>query len=449
MENLNPFQNLFIFNASNDINNNFVNTLRMLISFNSEQTSEQINKSIERKIYTTIPKISSQDEMLNKMKIAGYINILEKTNHSEYYLEIKQKSHIGDFLIFKLIENLRRLYSANRNGSRFYSKIHKNNNIQQLEEQQNLIYESFDLIKDKINFDNSINFFKGSFLGENKACHKADLFFFLGFHENLSKENHEKHINLYKIFFGNYNLDSKFLVDNLINLSYPNHLQSVIKKNISFLTEEFYEELINKFSKRDFVKIGSISLDLFIELANKNINANPDIKTFYFARLLHHKNYFIEKRFSKEEINSLKTYLADCQECSNLIIKHLNDLSNQNNQFINFCIEIIPNFIDEKILINILRENFPSSLSQKIISKYEFNEQFLFKVCSNITKLNDSNKLLKNLITFFEEKLTTNSLLNILALDVNLIEHLNPIIMNRKLGEELKINQKTKNLLKI
>ncbi len=441
---MNPFQNLFVFNTSNDINCNFLKTLETLISFDDSNIDTLINATIERRVYTKGTNFDMLSNSLKQMQLEGSVNFIEKHNQSEINLEIIQKSHIGDFLIFKLIENLRRLYSANRQGGRAFQRNNQGNNIKELKEQQNLIYDAFDLIKPHIRFDNSINFFKGSFLGEDKACNKADLFFFLSFHENITKENHPRHIQFFKDFFSSYSLNSKLLADNLINLSYPNHLQKEMKVNISLLDDDFYKELLNKFSKKDFMKIGSLALDLFVSLASKNIATEKETKIFYFARLLNNKTYFSEKTFSQNEIESLKNYLSDCDECTNLIIRNLNTSDNRNNHFVNFCLEVIPSLKDENFLINVLKDNFSETLTKKIISKYDLNDDFILKFCSNILKVNGSHQVLKNLVLKAEEQLSSNALLNIISLDVNLIEHLNSIILKRKLGSQLSVNVKIK-----
>ena len=444
LENMNPFQNLFVFNASNDINCNFLKTLETLISFDDSNIDSLINATIERKIYTKISNLDTSSDTYKNMKLEGSINLIEKENQSEANIEITQKSHIGDFLIFKLIENLRRLYSANRHGGKNFSKNNQGNNIEELKEQQNLIYDAFYLIKPHIRFDNSINFFKGSFLGEDKACNKADLFFFLSFHENITKENHPRHIQLFKDFFSSYSLNSKLLADNLINLSYPNHLQKEMKVNISLLDDDFYKELLQKFSKKDFMKIGSLALDLFVNLSTKNIATEKEVKIFYFARLLNNKTYFSEKTFSQSEIEALKNYLSECEECTNLIIRNLNTSDNRNNHFVNFCLEVIPSLKDENFLMSVLKDNFSETLTKKIISKYDLNDDFILKFCSNILKVNGSHQVLKNLVLKAEEQLSSNALLNIISLDVNLIEYLNSIILKRKLGSQLSVNVKIK-----
>ncbi len=445
---MNPFQNLFVFNASNDINTNFLKTLETLISFDNSNIDQLINTPIKRKIYTKISNLDVSSNTFKNMKLEGSINLLERENQSEATIEIIQKSHIGDFLIFKLIENLRRLYSAHRHGGRVFSKNNQGNNIEELKEQQNLIYDAFNIIKPYIKFDNSINFFKGSFLGEDKACNKADLFFFLSFHENIIKENHPRHIQLFKDFFSSYSLNSKLLADNLINLSYPNHLQQEMKTSITLLDDNFYRELLNKFSKKDFMKIGSLALDLFVSLSTKNIAAEKEVKTFYFARLLNNKTYFSEKTFLPNEITSLKNYLSDCEECTNLIIRNLNTADNRSNYFINFCLEVIPSLKDENFLINVLKDNFPETLTKKIISKYDFNDDFILRFCTNTLKINGSHQILKNLVIQADEQLSSNALLNIISLDVNLIEQLNSIILKRKLGNQLLVNDNIKNSIK-
>ncbi len=444
----NPFQNLFVFNASNDINQNFLKTLETLISFNKENVNHLINIPIERKIYTKFSSFDHSDKIFKQLQSEGKINIKESTQESEPTIEIIQTSHIGDFLIFKLIENLRRLYSANKQAGKTFPKFNKGTSIEELTLQQSLIYDAFQLIKPHIKFDNSLNFFKGSFLGEDKYCNKSDLFFFLSFHENLTTENHEKHLSLFKEFFSEYSLDDKLLVDNLITLSYPNLAQKEMKSNIALLSDSFYEELIQKFSKKDFLKIGALSLDLFIEMAIRKIAAPSEVKTFYFSRLLNNKNYFSEKNFSNAEIEALSDYLADSHECTNLITRNLNSTDNRNNYFVNFCLEIIPALKDEPFLINVLRENFSPGLTQKIIAKYDLSDEFVFNFCSGVLKINGSHQILKNLVLFADDRLSSNSLLNILALDVNLIEHLNSIILKRQLGNELFVNENRKNLVK-
>ena len=110
--------------------------------------------------------------------------------------------------------------------------------------------------------------------------------------------------------------------------------------------------------------------------------------------------------------------------------------------------EIIPALKDEPFLINVLRENFSPGLTQKIIAKYDLSDEFVFNFCSGVLKINGSHQILKNLVLFADDRLSSNSLLNILALDVNLIEHLNSIILKRQLGNELFVNENRKNLVK-
>lgn len=447
MEKLNPFQNLCVSNGSKDINENFLNTLQTIKEFAGDFIATNINKSIARRVFAKINPLEQHptyfDEMIRLGQAIEQENTIPTKQNGLLQIEFKQEAHLGDFLIFKLIENLRRLYSANRNGGDYYyqrTQEQKEYSINSLNEQQRNIYKCFNEIKDYILFDNKINFFKGSFLGQNKTAHKADLFFFLGFHENILPEHEELHIELFNKFFSTQILDINFLQEELLQVSYPQRKQNHIHKLLSLLPDDIFTLIANKISENHKkIRISSISIDCFFEIAKKKIPIDIDSKKGFILKILANDSFFKTREISQSDIDSFKHYISNIENVEEKILETINRSSGASEEFYLFCAKLLDKINCPNLFINILSNKFTHDVQTELINKYDLtNQDFIFNAARIIVNQKNKNvDLLNKLFSYSEPFIKNETVANIISLDSNLITEIAPIIMKLKLKTNL------------
>ncbi len=439
---MNPFCNLISHNKEKDINESFFNTLEAILHFNAEGSALQINSKTDIEIKSNICQDDALTDFFLKLKEDKKLTHINTFRNQADY-KIVQPVHIGEFLILKLIEKFRRLYSAHRNAG----KIHYSNkeSIIDLKKQQDYIYNCLSLIKDLISFDQEDHFFNGSFFGQGKICKSADVFFFLSFHENLTKENEDIHTQLFNYFFSYEKINFNFLIDELMKISYPKDKIPFVKKIISNFPSEFFNLVEVKITDNK-LKVSSFSVDLFFYFVEHNIQINTKQKILFLNKVLLNRGFVNIKNPDDIFVEKLKLYVSDIPKNElNTILLSMMDFSIKDRHSVNkICVELMDNIQSEQVFISVnSNSNMPIEYKNAILSKFNLtDQQFIFNIAKKINNLSpmQSVSLFKTLFMLVDGKIENNTISNILALNYNLIKDLQPIILKQKLQIDLVIS---------
>lgn len=426
----NPFVSLCVNHLNQDINENFVKTLETIIFFNKKESN--INLINENFNYNICIKdnIGFNLSQLNQFK---NIKLIEKSKNN--ILNVELNINMFDFLVLKLIENLRRLYSANNTKGKLLEPIYKNKNLTSLINQQNSIYNSLNLLKDNIFLQDEELLYSNSFFGKSKICKRSEVFLFLNFHEFITKDNQITHYQIFNNFFSIKNINWDFLLPELFKISFKekSNILSEIIKCLNF-------DILNNYNKKteEIIKVSSFTSEVFVNFAEKNQSLNKDTKKLLFIKAITHS--YIEDLIEDKHIPIIKNYLSDLdnENISNICIYKLCSNNNIKESNINkLLIQLIIKLDNLFLFSNLLKKDTLNNIELEILTKYEKNENFIYKFLMTNKNSYYINTYLQSIFNLLGDKISTNLISNILSIDKNFISFIEPIVLNKKLDIEL------------
>ncbi len=437
---MNPFEKLCLNHFSEDITDNFVKTLDSIIYFSQETDPSNISKYFKYTLLCSMDDFDNfEEDFENKYK---NIHFLEKhPNKNLFHFELS--INIFDFLLIKLVENLKRLYSAHHIKGRLTGRQQQSHSISNLNEQQKHIYDCFDLVKHKISFEDDYSIFRHSFFGQTKICKRSEIFLFVGFHQYLLSAHQLKHQEIFNKFFDLSSIDWNFLLPELSKISFPKQ-STLIKTQINSLDSKIFDS-IDDSDAFILIKVSSFTSELFVNFAEKNYKILPQTKFVFFNRALQHKHF--ENILTDKNIHIIKEYLSDIEPdkinklCVDQVLGQV-----KNNNLITLFIHLITKIDDQFVFLQLIKYPQLNSNQYKLLSKYELTEDFVCKIISNLKATGQVSKYLTNIFNLLEDKITPSMICNILATDQNLISEIQPIILKLKLNKEL--HQEKQNLSK-
>lgn len=160
-------------------------------------------------------------------------------------LELKEEEYnIFDILVYKLLENTRRIYpyikSIAKNKSlvndydyddKYTQKDHKYmDNYLSLVNQQKNIYMIFDLLKDKLQLNENDIYFEKAIMGRGALLNSFELFCYLGLHQSISEDNIYSHECLIKLFGVGQELDLGIVKDYMKSVMISVNQKSLFKE---------------------------------------------------------------------------------------------------------------------------------------------------------------------------------------------------------------------------
>lgn len=254
---INPIINLFKNHINKDIDQNFIDALEAVL-FLTNATQTDFELTFSHKLANDVVNLESSNEKRSgKPTIADVIKSMNQAqqkkpsnslwhavqesdknifsvkditqqHHSqeENTVSYKPQQHYvqynpADFLVFKLVENLRRLYSASKAQEREeQEKMNKSpnlnhnsksinhlfghlkqassaqmpmNNEKKLIENQSFIYKAFELIMPYTRLSAQPKWFEKAIFGKNIQVSPMELWAYLGLHEFVQPENRKLH----------------------------------------------------------------------------------------------------------------------------------------------------------------------------------------------------------------------------------------------------------------
>jgi hypothetical protein len=466
----NPFVTLCKTNSQKNIDNNFVQTLDAMLFLNSKDIHSKINEKFSYELLINVDKKLDRTPWLQE-KIANEtaVKIEENTYDSEddikytgFHLaqpnaiykhqqkypnafnkdtySIRENIHIGSFLINKLSENFRRLYSANKNGGRVPKEF--GSTIDSLKEQQINIYKSLKLISPYIKFDNELRTFENIFFGKVRHCSEAQAFYYLAMHEYLQSENEITHKELFKQNFHVANINSSIIQD-VASLSYPSKKNKFIQGMIELMPKSFFEEM-NIYLTTQYRASGSFMAGCFMHCVDNNIPLSSEAKLFILRNLLEQHSHWgkLPVEMAQPLVKKIENYISDVPlDCSKLQL--INPGLIYKNCAATMCLLLTNKLCDPDIFCSSLNSNVEPQQQAVVFSKFDFSDQeLILKIAKKINSYSASYKKEKmpQFTSIVGDYMENETLANILALDTSFIEFIQPLYMAKRLENELSQN---------
>jgi hypothetical protein len=461
----NPFVTLCKTSSEKNIDNNFVQTLDAMLFLNSKDIHTKINEKFNYELLINVDKKLDRTPWLQE-KIANEtaMKIEENTyeddikytgfhlsqpnaiyKHQQKYpnvfnkdtYNIQENIHIGSFLVNKLSENFRRLYSANKNGGRVPKEL--GSTLASLKEQQTNIYKSLKLISPYIKFDNELRTFENIFFGKVRHCSEAQAFYYLAMHEYLQPENEITHKELFNKNFHVADINSAIIQD-VASLSYPSKKNDFIQGMIELMPKSFFEEM-NIYLTSQYRANGSFMAGCFMYCVENNIPLSPEAKLFILKNLLEQHSHWgkLPVEMAQPLLQKIEAYISDVPlDCAKLQL--INPGLIYKNCAATMSILLTNKLSDPDIFCASLNSNVEPQQQAVVFSKFDFsNQELIFKIARKINSNSTSYKKEKmpQFISIIGDYMENETLANILALDTSYIEFVQPLYMAKRLENEL------------
>lgn len=450
----NPFIILCKSNTNKNIDDNFVKTLEAIFFLNKKNIAQLINETYIKTDYVSFDsdiieyspwiKLKIEEKFFKEIKDKDFNSVLEQNrnnrfgaNKVEKNFEYNDDYHIGDFLFGKLSQNLRRLYSANRNGGKVPKEL--GSNIDQLRNQQKNIYKALQMIEPYIVFDKKEKIYNKIIFCKVKFCSSVEAFFYISLHEHLFKENEDIHLSFFKNKFDFLDIRPE-VINEVFNLSYKQEKVNFINKIIGNLPNSFFKGVGLKLKNYSISK-GNLMVDIFLHCAQNNINLSKEEKNKLFNSIMH-QNGYLSRQVACEAINitnKIKNYIFDVDlelsQKRNILPRLINK-----NCVTNICFLLTKKLTDPNLFFATLNSNIEFDVQKEILNKFDFTDQkIIFTIAENISNEKDRYKKVKldQFISLVGDKIENDTLSKILAIDISFIETFNSLYMTRKLKEEL------------
>lgn len=462
-------KSLFQNHINKDLDNNFVESLKAILFLTppkKEDFEDLISlhvSDIKDKSDHSYKNLSDQfftdtDENEEEYSVASHFTY-KKNNSSKvvYY-------NLGDFLIYKLLENLRRLYAANKVSSNnktsgYQNNYNKNlpgyfnnlkanqsvdlNNKKQLIETQNVIYQIADILKEYLYFSDKEQIYQKAILGKDIKIKPIELLAYINCHEHLSDDSKIKNFNLLKQHISNHKMSDSFInhcsglifkekdrdtIQLILNHTDDNLLFKSLNVSNGYRYGWFsltIDHLISKDTAHTFSTENKLALlhvvsssDLLDNDFFHKFISNPEEFTQKF------KSLFVDEKI-KEAINK------DA-------LKYLNPIFLGIKKSTDVVYELITSLNSAYFLNKVIYDdNYKENQKQMIYNLYDFNNPELLKNCISYINHNNKNNM-KGFLNIGNISSNKEAISFILSLDSSYIEICKAAYLNIKLNETVK-----------
>lgn len=411
---------LFANSLKNDITSSFVESIKAIM-FLEQVTSEDFLKINTVKVYT--PEIKENFGFYSQKKLAF--------NHS-YSHETTQYDILGVWL-YKLSENLRRIYSAKK----------KSNDYSSLIEQQNNLYIVSNELLPYWNTLNEETFFPRAIFGRHAYNLKPlDYLLYLGFHDSLTSDNFQHHLKLIETLMDK--LDFSNLPDFIPKLALSSKNSKLFKTLLPFIPTSTLINALQYNKSSDGFKI--LSFEYFLEHSEKlqlSTNKKIDlIKTLLREDVLlskHFDDFILDKAVFLDNLSSFIT-----SEVSKEIEVQFIHKSSKFVEYKNLA----------KIFLNQQKKSNPYSLMseiknltfEEIQDSYDLSptliSETIQKIIENASLKENKNKdyyyySFKNFVEKLHPVLEKKHLAEIISLNSEFISFCKPVYLHIRINEKL------------
>lgn len=471
----NPFSILCSSMESNDLDKNFVQALEAMLFLNKNGIDQKINEKYELRINFKVDYQSEKEKWFKYLLSNGKAKkqFQESDEDEEFDISLlnnglptlkdvsefrdgyacSESYNIGDFLIRKLSQNLRRLYSAHRRGGKLPKEL--GSSLEKLKEQQSFIYNSLKMVSPYLHYDSQEKVFDNLFLGRARHCTTTQAFFYLSLHEHVLPSNESIHQEIFKNFM-NKNDISPAIINDIGILTYNDKKSKFMEGILQEMPEQFFASLgFHILSQRPLK--GSFVTDSFFHCIKHNLDIPNEHKLLFLKNVLtDHSHLSKTEHFHTQEISKkILSYMGDIN-IDKILEDSVRNTANNPNGITEISLSLINKLKDPNIFLSVLLSPKSHHCHTKILNKFDLSDQnLLFTVGRKILLLGkDSRKeKMTKFLSVTGENLENDTIGKLIASDVSLIEIFNPLFLSRKIGEELsekkEINQIPQKRMKV
>lgn len=365
------------------------------------------------------------------VKAVEAINYLSPESHNlPFEASNKSYSSFADFLVEKLAENLKRLYSNKRNKGGYHNL---KADTKTLEEYQDNIYYLFNKILPTIKLSETPVKYDNLFFGNPYLATPETAILFLAFHEHITNKNETEHltllnkINLEKIDIAKTSKNFSSLGTRQAKVDFHKKIISTLPiKTINHIIENLQETPTGTFSA--LVLLSSIENNISINGDNKatliNLTAtkhnNQNLETFLFD--------LFEKTANQSEIFFQDTNITKIKEPLFFI----------QNRLQTFFLSKIPPQKTNNPKVFYRHIDLITQGKKTIPLEFDItNQEFLIETASLIKNCKNRFDAMKYFLTNTINCQTRETFAHILADNIDIYDRLQPIFLKYKLNENL------------
>lgn len=478
-----PLQTLFSNHLYKDIDQNFVDALEAILFLTPPQANEFDNVATLEQEIKTHKHSSSHDSVrdiwqqaknsyysdpnndeytLNDMNTNALGNLLKHKIFGEH-LQKQQKeviSHqygVTDFIIYKLLENVRRLYSAHKKNTPNTQKNGNSQNtkgimglnniglsIEALQEQTGFIYQVVQMTREHLRFTEKTSHYPRAILGNDVNCSALDIWGYLCFHEQIPASYKALHLEIFKEHMDNHVVSKNFL-SHFQNLLYQPSQKDMVKLILNHArVEDVLDVLLNEQGRP---KYGWLLLALE-HVMEKKVELNLGqkeklLRSIFTSDLLDNKFYeqFVDTQVFEYHLDMLysdKAVQSHLQEWFRKFVP-LEQIGIKRSA--DFIFNKIEQLDSESIFYQTLVSgNLSHEQKNLIFNKYARNDEQMKRFATHIQRSSPNGKVKQHLSDFLSlgDNIQNKALLaHIISLDASYMEICKSIYQNIRLQEKL------------
>lgn len=383
--------------------------------------------------------ISSED-FLRLNKVSVYTPIIKdnwgisqkKLSFTDQYENVNTHYDILSVWLYKLGENLRRIYSATKKG----------NDTSSLIEQQNNLYIISNYFMDYWDTKNESAFFPRSIFGRHDELEPLDYLIYLGTHDCLSKSNLDNHLKLLQKL--SHKIDSYDIPDFLPKLALSSTNSKLLKTVLPYLSTQSLISNLKYQKSSDGFKI--LSFEYILENMDKfkleNFEKIDLVRNFIGHDVLfskHFDEFILDKSVYLDKISQMIT--PEMSKELEIILTHK---SSKNKNYLPYQSYFLKG--QKKTNPISLVKDLEKMSFEEIDSSYQLSPSLVSDSINHMVyqaslkdKLNKEQlkNNFKNLVDKLHTVLNKEHLATIISLDSDFISFCKPVYLHIRLMEKL------------
>lgn len=400
-----PLQNLIKNNMYKDVDRNFADAVEAIVYLSG-----------------------SQDVFGETIKL----NMQGENNKTD------QLYNFTDFIVFKLVENLRRMYAVGKKYKVHYTTSKKTTSSDDLMVQQNIIYGMLQTYKDKLHFDVKDKVYPRAFLRHDVNCCAWDMLCLLGMNEFISGDNRVIHFNVLQQHKTSF--ISKDIVTRIKSLSYATNMYACAQQLLSYISPQ---DLKDSFEQENGMRTsGTFAINAAQYMLDNNMVLKKKGQQNLLNRVISSRNF---DDLCEDDFNKYRIYVegatkdADYEAVIGKNISIENLFKTNSGKMIGDNIKELTSpslFCSSIVYVNDAR--LLSTILQKFVINEDFYLQCVHHMHDNMNlkyELDRLNKLLQN-ITVSNEVITT-----LIGLNIDYMAVVKPYYLKNRMEAELPVHQ--------
>lgn len=413
---------LFANSLKNDITHSFVESVEAIM-FLEGVSCEDFLKSNKVTVYSPVMKDTFS---FRPTKLA----------FTDHYENVETHYDILSVWLYKLSENLRRLYSANK----------KSNDTSSLIEQQDNLYTISNYFMDFWDTHNEAAFFPRSIFGRHSYdLSPIDYLIYLGTHDCLSQTNFDNHLKLVNKL--SPKIDYDYIPDFIPKLALSSTNSKLLKTILPHISPDNLISTLNYHKSSDGFKI--LSFEYILEnpdrFALAPFNKTDLIRNFIRDDVLfskHFDDFILDKNAYLDRLSQFIT-----PEISKEIEVLLTHKISKNKHYLPYQSYFLKN--QKKSNPASLFKDLSILSFEEINSSYELSPQIISDTIShvvyqaslkNFVNKESMKNNFRNLVDKLHSVLTKEHLATIISFDSEFISFCKPVYLHIKLNEKINEN---------